>query len=334
MSKLTQSPAWRALADHRERLARSSIRELFAQDRERAERFSLEAAGVYVDYSKNLVTDETLDLLSDACARGRRGRAAPRDVRRRAHQRHRRPAGAARRAARPLAVRRSWWTARTSVPDVSRGARAACGALPTPSATARGAAIPGDAITDVVNIGIGGSTWVRAWCAKRLKPYAREGTDDALRVERRRRGPRRSVAAVDPETTLFMVASKTFTTRETLANARTARGWLLSSGAPESAVAKHFVAVSTNADAVARSASIPTTCSSSGTGWAAVTRCGPRSACRSRCQIGHGHVRGAARRRARDGPALRRRRRSSATCRCCSRCSASGTRTSSARRAT
>jgi glucose-6-phosphate isomerase len=79
MSNLTQSPAWRALAEHRESMARTSIGDLFAQDNERFQRFSLEAAGVYVDYSKNLVTAGTLDLLS-ALAPGGRGRATSRHV--------------------------------------------------------------------------------------------------------------------------------------------------------------------------------------------------------------------------------------------------------------
>jgi glucose-6-phosphate isomerase len=248
MSKLTQSPAWRALADHRERLARSSIRELFARDRERAERFSLEAAGVYVDYSKNLVTDETLVLLTTLA------REAGVEERRRAMFAGERINVTEDRPVLHVALReRAGTRIMVDGEHVSPKVSAVLARMRRFTDAVREGAWRGHtgrAITDVVNIGIGGSDLGPRMVCEALKPYARNGltmhfvsnVDGADIAE--------VLQAVNPETTLFVISSKTFTTRETLLNAHTARSWLLASGAPELAVANHFVAVSTNAAAV------------------------------------------------------------------------------------
>ena len=139
-------------------------------------------------------------------------------------------------------------------------------------------------ITDVVNIGIGGSDLGPLMVCEALKPYQRRRPAAALRLQRRRRASGRTrCAGLDPARTLFIVASKTFTTQETMTNAASARAWLVERLGDERAVGQ---ALRRGLDQRARrsppSASTPPTCSASGTGSAAATRCGRRSACRSR----------------------------------------------------
>jgi glucose-6-phosphate isomerase len=140
----------------------------------------------------------------------------------------------------------------------------------------------GKAITDVVNIGIGGSDLGPFMVTEALRPYKNhlnmhfvsnvDGTHIAEVLK-----------TVNPETTLFLVASKTFTTQETMTNAHSARDWFLATAGDEKHVAKHFAALSTNGKAVASSVLIPPICLNSGTGLAAVTLCGQPLACPSSC---------------------------------------------------
>src|ERR1700674_4769352 len=247
---LRQRPAWKALADHCATVRDLHLRQLFADDPRRGERLVVEAAGIYLDYSKNRVTEETLALLLrlaeesglreriGAMFRGEKinsteGRAvlhvalrAPRgqsivvdgvDVVPEVHAVLERMAEFARR------VRGGAWTGHT-----------------------------GRRIRSVVNIGIGGSDLGPVMAYEALKHYSdREMTfrfvsnvDGTDFVEATR--------DLDPAETLFIVSSKTFTTLETMTNARTARKWSLGGlGGDVAAVAKHFVAVSTNAQKVA-----------------------------------------------------------------------------------
>ena len=249
MSNLTQSPAWRALAEHRECLARTSIAALFATDNERFQRFSLEAAGVYVDYSKNLITAGTLDLLSALA------RQAGVEERRRAMFAGERINTTEDRPVLHVALRERTGTpilvdGKDVVPEVSAVlAKMRRFTDAVREGTWRG--YTGRAITAVVNIGIGGSDLGPRMVCEALKPYGRKGLTMHFVSNIDGADIAEVLHVVDVETTLFVISSKTFTTRETLANARTARGWLLNTGAPESAVARHFVAVSTHAEAVA-----------------------------------------------------------------------------------
>jgi glucose-6-phosphate isomerase len=249
MSMLTQSPAWQALARHRDALSATPIRSLFAADPARADRFSLEAAGVFADFSKNLLTGETIALLTALA------REAGVEARRDAMFKGERINTTEGRPVLHVALRAP---ADTSIfvdgEDVVPHVHAVLASMRRFCDAVRDGAwhgYTGRAITDIVNIGIGGSDLGPRMVCEALRPYGHErlrmhfvsnvdgaDIDEVLR-------------AVDPTTTLFIVASKTFTTRETLTNAHTARTWLLASGAPESAVARHFVAVSTNAEAVA-----------------------------------------------------------------------------------
>jgi len=249
MSNLTQSSAWQALADHREHVSQWSISDLFADDPDRVARFSLEAAGLYVDYSKNLINADTIELL---CALAREAGV---EERRRAMFAGERINTTEDRPVLHVALReRSGMPIRVDGKDVVPDVFAVLSKMRRFTDSVREGVwrgYTGRTITDVVNIGIGGSDLGPRMVCEALKPFAHEdltmhfvsNVDGADITE--------VLRSVDPKTTLFVVASKTFTTRETLVNAHTARAWLLSSGAPEAAVAKHFVAVSTHAEAVA-----------------------------------------------------------------------------------
>ncbi|MFZ5557816.1 MAG: glucose-6-phosphate isomerase [Pseudomonadota bacterium] len=248
MTRPTATPAWRALAEHQRALAQVHLRELFAADPDRARRFTLEVADLTLDLSKNLVTDDTVALLA-ALARSMdlsgwiarlfggekinhtEGRAA-------LHM--------ALRADRPMRV-----GGRDVLPEVARvleHVRRFSDAVR--SGSTRGHT--GKAFTDVVNIGIGGSDLGPAMATEALTPYG----SPALRLHFVSNVDAShlldTLGRLDAQTTLFVVASKTFTTLETLANARAARDWLVAHLGGEAAVAKHFVAVSTNRDEVQR----------------------------------------------------------------------------------
>jgi glucose-6-phosphate isomerase len=247
---LDRSPAWAALAAHRERLGEVSLRAAFAADPGRATRYGIDVGDLHIDYSKHLITDETLTLLRELARE--RGVFALRDAMFRGerinvtenravlHTALRAPADAvievdgvnvvpkvhqvlAKMAAFADQVRDGEWTGHT-----------------------------GKRIRTVVNIGIGGSDLGPAMAYEALRPYtARElgfrfvsNVDGADLHE--------AVRDLDPAETLFIVASKTFTTIETVTNATAARRWLLAGlGGDEKAVARHFVALSTNAEKVA-----------------------------------------------------------------------------------
>ncbi|MGD9906415.1 MAG: glucose-6-phosphate isomerase [Vicinamibacterales bacterium] len=246
--KLRSLDVWKRLEEHRDRMRDVHLRALFAHDPGRFARFSHRLDDLLVDFSKQRITEETLRLLLELA--GVTGVEALRDrmfageainsTERRAvlHVALRRP------AARPLVV-----AGRDVMPDVE----AARQHLATFAGAVRSGAwsgARGHRITDVVNLGIGGSDLGPAMVTEALTPYARQGprlhfvsnVDGAHLDETLRR--------LSPATTLFVVASKTFTTQETMANAGSARAWLVGA-LGEAAVGRHFVAVSTNAAAVA-----------------------------------------------------------------------------------
>jgi glucose-6-phosphate isomerase len=248
---LRSLPAYRRLAEHYEEIAGARLRELFAADPGRGTRLTADAAGIHLDYSKNRVTDETLRLLRELAVQT--GVAERRDAmfagehinvtedRAVLHVALRMPRG------RSLIV-----DGRDVVAEVHAVLdRMAAFADRVRSGEWKGHT--GKAIANVVNIGIGGSDLGPVMAYRALRWYSRrdmtfrfvsnvDGTDF---VEATR--------DLDPEQTLFIVSSKTFTTLETMTNARTAREWLVAGlGGEEAAVAKHFVAVSTNLEEVAR----------------------------------------------------------------------------------
>ncbi|MGA2806778.1 MAG: glucose-6-phosphate isomerase [Terracidiphilus sp.] len=248
---LTERKAWKALEDHARKIGQLHLRALFADDPGRGERMTAEAAGLFLDYSKNRITDETLRLLVelagesglreriDAMFRGDKINIT--EKRAVLHVALRAPRGASilvdgenvvphvhevldRMTAFSNRVRNGEWTGHTGKP-----------------------------IRNVVNIGIGGSDLGPVMAYEALKHFSDrdlnfrfvsnvDGTDFAEAVQ-----------GLEPDETLFIVSSKTFTTLETMTNAHTARVWLLQGiGGHQSSVAKHFVAVSTNAAEVSK----------------------------------------------------------------------------------
>ncbi|MGN6389521.1 MAG: glucose-6-phosphate isomerase, partial [Burkholderiaceae bacterium] len=248
-STLRGTAAYRALAAHFEATRDLDMRALFAADPGRFPALTVEAAGLFLDFSKNRLTRQALDLL---CALAReRGVEARRDAM---------FAGeiintTERRAVLHTALR-SPDPAGASVDgrDVGAEVHAVLARMRDFAERVRSGAWHGHTgrkITDVVNIGIGGSDLGPKMACRALRPYA--APDVAMHFVSNVDGHDidACLSRLSPETTLFIIASKTFTTQETMMNADTARRWFLRSGT-EADLARHFVAVSTNTDAVTR----------------------------------------------------------------------------------
>ncbi|MFM8322562.1 MAG: glucose-6-phosphate isomerase, partial [Chloroflexota bacterium] len=246
----TESPAWQALNEHYNEISQTHMRELFASDPQRFERFSLRLGEILFDYSKNRVSEKTMALLFDLARQV--GLAGMIDAMF-SGQKINNTEG---RAVLHVALRnRSNTPIYVDGQDVMPEVNRVLDKMRSFSEAVRSGAwkgYTGKAITDVVNIGIGGSDLGPKMVCEALKPYARPGlnvhfvsnVDSTDLVE--------VLKVVHPETTLFLVASKTFTTQETMANAHSARNWFLAAAHDETAVARHFAAMSTNAEAVSK----------------------------------------------------------------------------------
>lgn len=246
-SPLTRKPEWQALREHRARLEPVHMRELFRDDPERFRHFSLSAAGLRLDYSKNRVDRDTLGSLIDlatACGlpRAREAMFTGEAINNTEH----RPA--LHTALRASADRDIRVGGRNVVPEI-QATLERMEDFVAQVHQGRRTGFRGHRLTDVVSIGIGGSYLGPRMMTEALRPYTHEGATchyvanidgtDICEVLRR----------VKPESTLFLVQSKSFGTQETLANSRQARQWLLDAGATEDDLAHHFVAVTANADA-------------------------------------------------------------------------------------
>ncbi len=244
MSKLTLSPAWQALTAHQTAISQRTMREMFRVDPARFEKFTLQLDGLLLDYSKNIITDETLERLltlarqsklEDWIARMFNGEKINSSEQRAAlHTALRAPRGSA-----------VYEGGKDVMPDVLRvreHMRRFSGAVR--DGTLRG--YSGKPLLDVVNIGIGGSALGPLMASEALKHYrsARLNAHFVSNVDAT--DLQETLKQLDPETTLFIISSKTFTTQETLTNAHSARAWLVRHLGAEEAVAKHFVAISTN----------------------------------------------------------------------------------------
>lgn len=257
----TTTPAWQQLTEHQATLT-PDLRGWFAADPQRAERLSFPLADLHVDLSKNLVTDRTVELLLDLAAQtGVADRYAAMlagehinvtEDRAVLHTALRRPAGAT-----PTLVV-DGQQVDTDVHEVLEKVYAFAEKVRTGAWTG----VNGEAIRTVVNIGIGGSDLGPVMVYEALKPYVKDGLTCRFVSNIDPTDLAETVADLDPTTTLFIVASKTFGTLETLTNARLARTWLLDTlvaegriedteAARAAAVAAHFVAVSTALDKVA-----------------------------------------------------------------------------------
>jgi glucose-6-phosphate isomerase len=248
MTTLARFPVYQRLAIHRDRLALTHLRRLFADDPGRFARLSIALDDLVVDYSKNLVTDETVALLVRLAEEAGVPAAIERMF---GGEKINRTEGRAvlhvalrNRTDRPMFV-----DGEDVMPEVNAVlARMRRFTDALGDGTFQGHT--GERITDVVNIGIGGSDLGPQMVAEALKPYWRPGLRAHFVSNVDGTHLAETVANLRPETTLFLIASKTFTTQETLTNARSARAWLVESLGDEAAVARHFTAVSTNARAV------------------------------------------------------------------------------------
>ena len=249
MSALTESPAWRALAAHRQATADQHLRDLFTADPGRFDAFSLAVGDILLDYSKNRVTAQTMALLvalaEQADVAGWRERMFAGEKINATEDRAVLHVALRNRANRPIPVDGA---------DVMPAINAVLAQIGTFAGAVRDGSWTGHSgrrLTDVVNIGIGGSDLGPVMVTEALRPYG--DPDVRLHFVSNVDGTHiaETLRRLVPETTLFVIASKTFTTQETMTNAHTARRWFLEAAPDEGAVARHFVAVSTNAEAVA-----------------------------------------------------------------------------------
>ncbi|WP_327038263.1 glucose-6-phosphate isomerase [Micromonospora maris] len=247
---VTTTDEWQALRKHADEIRATHLRDLFAADPERGERLTVEVADLYVDYSKNLVTDETLRLLTALAERvGLADRIAAMFAGEHIN-------GTEDRAVLHTALRLPPDAALTvDGQDVVGDVHAVRQRMAHFADQVRGGqwrGHTGERIRTVVNIGIGGSDLGPVMAYEALKAYRDAGISCRFVSNIDPTDIAEATADLDPATTLFVVVSKTFSTQETLANAHQARRWLLAGlGGDEQAVAKHFVAVSTNAQRVA-----------------------------------------------------------------------------------
>lgn len=248
MATLHKHPVWQKLSQHQEKIASTHMRDLFAQDANRFDKFSLKFADILFDYSKHRITDETLPLLVQLAREAKieawRGKMFAGEKINITENRAVLHTALRNRANTPVLV-----DGHDVMPDVN----AVLAQMREFSEKVRNGSwvgFSGKRITDIINIGIGGSDLGPVMVCDALKPYA----SDALKVHfvSNIDGAHlmRALNVCNPETTLFIVASKTFTTQETMTNAHSARTWFLNAAKDNAHVAKHFVALSTNAKAV------------------------------------------------------------------------------------
>jgi glucose-6-phosphate isomerase len=250
MPSLKKLASWKVLQEHQKNIASQTMRDMFAADPKRFDRFSIRFGDILLDYSKNRITAETVPLLIDLARevglkdwiekmfRGEKINSTENRAVLHVALRNR--------TNEPIAV-----DGKDVMPEVNRvlgHMKEFCNNLR--SGAWKG--FSGKAITDIVNIGIGGSDLGPVMVTEALKAYGKPGlhvhfvsnVDGTHIVE--------TLKNLSAETTLFIIASKTFTTQETLTNANSAKDWFLKSAKNPAAVAKHFVALSTNANAVAK----------------------------------------------------------------------------------
>jgi glucose-6-phosphate isomerase len=250
VAPLKERAAWKSLKQHHEQIAGKQLRELFAADPQRGTKYTAEAAGIFLDYSKNRVEDETLKLLVELAQES--GVAEHRDAMFRGEKIN----VTENRAVLHVALRapkdeKIFVDGEDVVPAVHQVLEKMAG-FSERVRSGEWKGFTGKPIKNVINIGIGGSDLGPVMAYEALKHYSQrdltfrfvsnvDGTDFAEAVE-----------DLSADETLFLVASKTFTTLETMTNAHSARDWALASLKDDAAIAKHFVAISTNAKEVAK----------------------------------------------------------------------------------
>jgi glucose-6-phosphate isomerase len=247
--RLDQRPEWHALVKHREEFGDTHLRELFAADPQRGERYTLQVGDLYLDYSKHLVNDETLSLLRELAAAT--GVAELRDAMFRGEHINVTEDRAALHIALRVPLSAVIEVDGHNVVPAVHHVLTKMTVFTDKIRSGEWRGHTGKRIKNIVNIGIGGSDLGPAMAYEVLRPYT--ARDLTFRFVSNVDGAdlHEAVRDLDPAETLFIIASKTFTTIETITNATSARTWLLDGlGADQDAVAKHFVALSTNAEKV------------------------------------------------------------------------------------
>jgi glucose-6-phosphate isomerase len=246
--QLRERAAWKALEKHHAEIGERHLRDFFAEDSARGERLVAEGAGLFLDYSKNRITDETMKLLTQLADES--GVAARRDAMFRGEHINVSEDRAVLHVALRMPKDRSLIVDGEDVVKQVHEVLDRMSAFADRVRSGEWKGHTGKAIRNVINIGIGGSDLGPVMAYEALRHYSKremtfrfvsnvDGTDFAEKTR-----------DLDPEETLFIVSSKTFTTLETMTNAHTAREWALAKLGSDEAIAKHFVAVSTNADGV------------------------------------------------------------------------------------
>jgi glucose-6-phosphate isomerase len=242
VTRLTHCASWKKLQEQQRVLGRTTLREMFAQDRARFERFSIDACGLLLDFSKNLVNEEAMQLLNELAEE--RQLALERDRLFRAEKIN---------FTEDRAVMH--WALRASGPVKFEGRDVAADAARVREHMRRFSdsirsglrtGYTGKPFHRIVNIGIGGSDLGPLMVTEALRPYGSDALDFRFVSNIDGAHLTQALEGADPATTLFIVVSKTFTTQETLENARSAREWFVAKTHDETAVAQHFVAVSAN----------------------------------------------------------------------------------------
>ncbi|MGE5680415.1 MAG: glucose-6-phosphate isomerase [Bacillota bacterium] len=250
MSKLTQSDTWKKLVEHQKSLSGINMRRMFEQDNTRFEKFSLKFNNILLDYSKNRITEDTLRLLLQLAADSELKKWIEKMF-----------SGEKINVTENRAVLHTALRNRSNRPvyvdgkDVMPEVNAVLKHMREFSDSVRNGSwkgYTGKTITDIVNIGIGGSDLGPVMVTEALKPYGKPGLNVHFVSNVDGTDISEVLKKLNPETVLFLVASKTFTTQETIANANTAKEWFLRSAGDKSAVAKHFAALSTNEKEVSK----------------------------------------------------------------------------------
>ncbi|CAK0751976.1 glucose-6-phosphate isomerase [Gammaproteobacteria bacterium] len=248
MSSLTQSPPWQQLTKHAQTAAKLSMRSLFAADPARFTRYSLKVGDIFLDYAKHRLTDETLTLLLDLArfcgVEEWRARMFAGEAINTTEGRAVLHSALRNRSERPIII-----DGQDVMPQV-RQVLAQMYRFSDALAAGDWCGWTNRPITDLVNIGIGGSDLGPAMVTEALTPYHRPGLRAHFVSNVDGTHLTEALRNLDPETTLFIIASKTFTTQETMMNAHSARRWFLEKGGLEPMIRRHFVAVSTNTHAV------------------------------------------------------------------------------------
>ncbi|MFA6016022.1 MAG: glucose-6-phosphate isomerase [Gallionellaceae bacterium] len=250
MSNLIRSAAWQSLSTHYDNIRKQTMRELFDADSCRFDKFSLKLDGLLFDYSKNIISEETQALLINLARQADLSTWIDRQFKGEKinSSESRAVLHSALRSPRDTTV---LVDGKNIIPDVHRvldHMRRYSEEIRTGSALG----FTGKKIRHIVNIGIGGSALGPLMVCEALKPYANEALTAHFVSNVDASDIAETLKKLDAETTLFIISSKTFTTQETLTNARTARAWLVERLGSELAVAKHFAAVSTNLAATSK----------------------------------------------------------------------------------